>query len=128
MRLLLIAILSVILFFPLFWALHPFFGPNWGAGIAAFMMYIGFPALFLLKWSKRSTSPIIKACNYALALVVLSLLAWVFYGVIFNGAPIPNTIALAGVYGYLAFYFIKNGYMPYQVEQIEKSTSEHENT
>jgi len=125
MRLLLIAIASVILFFPLYWALHPFFGAYWGAGIAAFMMYIAFPVLFLFKWGKRSTSPTIKACNYILALLVLSLLAWVLYKVLFNGAPIPNSIALVGVYGYFAFYFLKNGYMPYQAEEV---ANELENT
>tara|TARA_B100001063_G_C16339340_1_gene345999 strand:- start:119 stop:505 length:387 start_codon:yes stop_codon:yes gene_type:complete len=128
MRLLLIAIASVVLFFPLYWALHPFFGPNWGAGIAAFMMYIGFPALFLLKWSKRSTSPFIKGCNYVLAAIVLGLLAWVIYGILFNNAPIPNSVGLIGVYGYLAFYFIKNGYMPYQEIETEEANGEHGNT
>ncbi|WP_444909970.1 hypothetical protein [Microbulbifer sp. TRSA005] len=128
MRLLLIAILSVILFFPLYWALHPFFGPNWGAGISAFMMYIGFPTLFLLKWGKRSSHPFIKACNYVLATIVLALLGWVFYGVLFNNAPLPNSIALVGVYGYLAFYFLKNGYMPYQAEELEKEVNEQQNT
>ena len=128
MRLLLLAIVSVILFFPLYWMLHPFFGPNWGAGIAAFMMYIGFPTLFILKWSKRSSSPFIKTCNYFLAFVVLGLLGWVIYGVLFNDSPIPNSIGLIGVYGSLAFYFIKNGYMPYQEKEMELLNDEAKNT
>lgn len=128
MRLVLIAIASVTLFFPLYWALHPFLGPNWGAGIAAFMMYIGFPCLFLLKWGKRSRSPIIKACNYFFAILVIGFLAWVFYRVIFNGAPLLNSIALAGIYGYLAFYFLKHGYMPYQAKEIEREQDENKNT
>ena len=128
MRLLLIGIASVVLFFPLYWMLHPFFGPNWGAGIAAFMMYIGFPVLFVLKWSKRSTSPIMKACNYFLAFVVLGLLSWVIYGVLFNDDPVPNSVGLIGVYGYLSFYFIKNGYMPYQEKEMELLNDEPKNT
>ena len=124
MRLLLIALASVVLFFPLYWALHPFFGANWGGWIAAFMMYIGFPTLFLLKRSNRNTSPFIKLCNYFLAIIVLSLLVWVLYNVLFNGAPIPNTIALVVVYGYLSFYFLKHGYMPYQAEEIEQVNNE----
>jgi hypothetical protein len=128
MRLLIIAIASVILFFPMYWMLHPFFGPNWGAGIAAFMMYIGFPALFLLKWHKRSTSPFIKVVNYMLAVIVLGLLGWVIYGVIFNDLPVPNSIGLVLVYGYLAIYFLKNGFMPYQAKKVPYSDDELENT
>ncbi|ULQ46027.1 hypothetical protein JN531_013065 [Flagellatimonas centrodinii] len=119
MRLLLIGISCVALFFPLYWALHPFAGPNWGAGIAAFMMYIGFPSLFLLKWHRRSTHPLIKACNYALAVVVLLLLAWVAYRVIVGSAPLPQAVGLFFVYGGLAVYFLKHGYMPYQAEEME---------
>ena len=124
MRLLLIAIASVILFFPLYWALHPFFGPNWAAGLAAFMMYICFPCLFLLKWSERSRHPFIKACNYVLAVIVLGLLGWVFYNLIFNDAPIPNSIASAGVLVYWAVYFLRNGYLPYQEKDVKRELSE----
>ena len=127
MRLLLIAIASVILFFPLYAILHPVFGPNWGAGIAAFMMYIGFPSLFLLKWGKRSKNPIIKAFNYLLAVIVICLLCWVVYRALFEGAPWPNSIGLFVVYLYSAIYFIKNGYMPYQAKEVE-SENEFNNT
>ena len=119
MRLLLIAIASVVLFFPLYWILHPVFGANWGAGVAAFMMYIGLPGLFLLKWDKRSSNPIIKTCNYLLAVVVLVLLAWVVYRALFEGAPWPNSIGLFVFYLSSAIYFIKHGYMPYQAEEVE---------
>ena len=84
------------------------------------MMYIGFPALFLLKWGERSTHPFIKACNYILALVVLGLLGWVLYGIAFKDAPVPHSIGLVAVYGSLAFYFLKNGFMPYQAAEIEE--------
>ena len=112
----------------MYWMLYPFFGPNWGAGIAAFMMYVGFPSLFLLKWHKRSISPFIKACNYVLSAIVLGLLGWVIYGVTFNGLPVPNSIGLIFIYGYLAIYFIKNGYMPYQTKKVPYSDGEIENT
>ena len=128
MRLILIAIVSVVLFFPLYWMLHPFFGPNWGAGIAAFMMYIGFPVLFLSKWDERSTHPFIKVCNYLLAFVVLALLGWVLYGIMFENAPIPNSIGLVAMYGYLAFYFLKNGFMPYHAVDVEETTDNSKNT
>lgn len=108
--------------------LHPFFGPNWGAGIAAFMMYVGFPTLFLLKWSKRSSSPFIKTCNYLLAAIVLALLGWVIYGVVFRGLPAPNSVGLIGIYGYLATYFIRNGYMPYQAKEMESLSNDTEHT
>lgn len=93
MRLLLIALASVVLFFPLYWALHPFFGPNWGAVIAAFMMYFGFPSLLLLKWGKRSKNPTIKKINNIFAIIVLGLVVWFVYQMLFQGGPIPNSIA-----------------------------------
>jgi len=123
MRLLLIAIASVILFFPLYWILHPVFGANWGAGIAAFMMYIGLPNLFLFKWYKRGTNPIIKACNYLLAVIVIGLLCWVVYRALFEGAPWPNSLGLFVMYFSSAIYFIKNGYMPYQEDEMEAKMS-----
>ena len=92
------------------------------------MMYVGFPTLFLLKWGERSSHPFIRVCNYVLAVLVLGLLCWVFYGVLFEDAPIPDSIALAGVYGYLAFYFLKHGYMPYQAEETECESNESQNT
>ena len=128
MRLLLIAIASVVLFFPLYWALHPFFGPNWGAGIAAFMMYIGVPSLLLLKWGKRSKNPTIKKINNIFAVVVLGFVAWVFYQMLFKGGPIPNSIALIFVYSYLALYFLKHGYMPYQALEVAQEQQQNENT
>ncbi|WP_231757945.1 hypothetical protein [Microbulbifer elongatus] len=128
MRLLLIGIASVVLFFPLYWALHPFLGPNWAAGVSAFMMYIGFPALFLLKWRKRSTGPFMKACNYVLAVFVLCFLGWVAYEVLFNDGPWPNSIGLFFLYGSLAIYFLKNGYMPYQEQEVIAASECQENT
>ncbi len=40
----------MVLFFPLFWLFNAVVGPNWGAGIAAFAMYIAFPLLALKLW------------------------------------------------------------------------------
>lgn len=109
----------MILFFPLYWLLQPIFGADWGAGIAAFMMYIGFPCIFLLKWGTRSTHPFIRACNYGLAAIVLGLLAWVAYRVLFEGAPWPNGLGLIFVYGYLSIYFLRHGHMPYQAKEVD---------
>jgi hypothetical protein len=53
MRLFVVAISSVILFFPTFWLFNAVVGPNWGAGIAAVAMYIAFPVLALRIWAKR---------------------------------------------------------------------------
>ena len=124
MRLLLIAIASIVLFFPLYWLLHPLFGPDWGSGIAVFTMYIVFPALFLLKWNQPSTNPFFKVCNYLLAFIVLSLMCWIIYDVIFNSTPLPNSIVLFSLYGYFSIYFIKNGYMPYQTDNVESADNE----
>ncbi|MBC8168124.1 MAG: hypothetical protein H7Y20_19930 [Bryobacteraceae bacterium] len=53
MRILLIAITSVVLFFPTFWLFNAVVGPNWGAGIAAVGMYIGFPIIALRIWRNK---------------------------------------------------------------------------
>jgi len=123
MRLLIIAFASVILFFPTFAILEPVFGANWGAGIAAFMMYIGFPSMLLLKWNKPGDNPVFKIGNYLLALIVLGLLCLVVYRALFEGAPWPNSFGLFIMYLSSAIYFIKNGHMPYQKQQ-EKEPKE----
>ena len=58
MRIIVIAILSVVLFFPTYWLFHSVVGPDWGAGIAAFGMYIAFPILALRVWKSREPVPL----------------------------------------------------------------------
>jgi len=59
MKLLVIAIISLVLFFPAYWLFHSVVGPNWGAGITAVGMYIFFPFLLLKVWkSKSENTPI----------------------------------------------------------------------
>jgi len=53
MRFLVIAIGSIVLFFPAFWLFDAVVGPNWGAGIAAVAMYIAFPVLALTVWPAK---------------------------------------------------------------------------
>lgn len=50
MRFVVIAICSVLLFFPMYWLFEAVVGPNWGAGIAAAAMYIGFPMIAMKAW------------------------------------------------------------------------------
>jgi len=50
LRVLTICLGSVVLFFPAYWVLHPLLGADWGAAIAAALMYLGFPALMLKLW------------------------------------------------------------------------------
>jgi hypothetical protein len=58
MRFIVIAVCSIVLFFPVFWLFQAVVGPNWGAGIASFAMYIAFPILALKIWpGNRSTEP-----------------------------------------------------------------------
>lgn len=128
MRLLLISILSVLLFFPTYWVLYPVLGPDWGAGIALFMMAIGFPVAFLRKW-KRSTSRFIQACNYVLAMLVLVVLLAVAYSVVFEGLPVGSgfgLLLLYAFYGYEAAYFIRHGYMRYQAEEVAAESRQDE--
>lgn len=57
MRFIIIAIASVVLFFPTFWLFSQAVGDNWGTGIAAVAMYIVFPILIMKAWpdSKKRT-------------------------------------------------------------------------
>lgn len=50
MRILVVAIASVVLFFPTFWLFNGVVGPDWGAGIAAVAMYVAFPVIALRIW------------------------------------------------------------------------------
>jgi uncharacterized protein YegJ (DUF2314 family) len=50
LRLLVIGVSAIVLFFPAYALLHPFLGEDWAAGVAIFLMYIGFPALMLRLW------------------------------------------------------------------------------
>jgi hypothetical protein len=55
MRFIVIAICSVVLFFPVYWLFHAVVGPAWGAGIAAVAMYIAFPILAMKVWPAKPT-------------------------------------------------------------------------
>lgn len=55
MRLLIIAIASVVLFFPAFWLFSQAVGNNWGAGIAAVAMYVALPVLMTKVWPESKT-------------------------------------------------------------------------
>ncbi len=54
MRLALVALTSVVLFFPAFWLFQLAVGPNWGAGIAAVGMYVAFPVFALRVWPGKA--------------------------------------------------------------------------
>jgi hypothetical protein len=56
LRLLVVAVASVILFFPTYWLFHAVVGPDWGAGIAAVAMYVVFPVIALRAWGGKSSS------------------------------------------------------------------------
>lgn len=53
MRLLVVAIGSVILFFPTYALFQAAVGPDWGGGIAAVALFIAFPVLALRLWVPR---------------------------------------------------------------------------
>jgi hypothetical protein len=53
MRYIVVAVASIILFFPMYWLFHSVVGPNWGAGIAAVAMYIAFPLIALNVWKAK---------------------------------------------------------------------------
>lgn len=54
-QLALVAVISVLLFFPVFWLFSALAGADWGAGIAAVVALIGFPVVGLRLFSARRT-------------------------------------------------------------------------
>jgi hypothetical protein len=66
MRYLVIAISSVVLFFPAFWLFASVVGPDWGAGIAAVAMYIALPLVALKIWP-ATKPPAYESMEAALA-------------------------------------------------------------
>lgn len=109
MRLLSIALLSVMLFFPLYWALHPVLGPNWGAGLAAVMMYVGFPVALLVIFKNEWDGPVIKFCNYLIAILLLIVSVWVVYVAFGEGSDQLNAIRFFWFYGVAALYYMAFG-------------------
>lgn len=116
MRLLCIAILSVILFFLMFFALHPIFGEN-AAWIAAFMMYIGFPILLLKFWNKEWEGPVVRTGNYIIALVVLGFSLWFAYLAISEGTMQLNAVMFFVVYGYGALHYLAFGRLHFKLRE-----------
>ena len=116
MKHLVIAILSLVLFFILYIALHPLLGANWSAGIAAFMLYIGFPILFLRHMKSQWKGTFIKSCNYIIASIVLFFTLWFLYAAIFeNKADTVNAIKAFSIYGFSALYYLVVGRFPIDV-------------
>jgi hypothetical protein len=106
MRLLTIGIISVILFFPLYFLLHPILGANWGAGVSAFLMYIGFPIMFLKVWKDEWSGPIVKFLNYIIAICVLGCSIYFFYIEFMRDGEGLNAFKFFGVYGTASIYYI----------------------
>jgi hypothetical protein len=114
MKLLSIAVLSIILFFVVFIALHPLFGDE-AAWIAAFMMYIGLPVLFLKFWRKEWEGPVVRAGNYLIALVVLCCSIWFGYLAFTGETEKLNAIMFFLVYGYGALHFLAFGRLHFKL-------------
>ena len=124
MRLLLISILCVFLFFPAYWLFHYFVGPNWGSGIAVVLCWLVLPYLLLKKWAS-TRSRIFIVGNYLLAIIVLALSMWVLYKWLFVGEDLQGSVRLLFLYIFAAVFYLAQGRMPYQKE---KETSDGEST
>ena len=111
MRFLSIALLSVLLFIPIYIGLHPLVGPNWAAGIAAVLLYVGFPVFFLLLFPKEWTHPLIKVGNYVIAIGVLWV-SFLFLEEAFSkGEKEIDAIRFFWAYGVAALYYLAFGRM-----------------
>ena len=122
MRLLLISIFCLILFFPTYWALHPILGPNWGAGLALLLSWLLLPVFLLRKWSVTKNRFLI-AGNYILALLVLGFSTWVLYHWLIQGFELEGSVRLLFIYFFCSVYYLAQGHMPYQKGQREGGNS-----
>ena len=91
--------------------LHPVFGPNWAAGIAALFLYGLLPAFFLLLFPKEWTHPLVKFGNYLIALAVLSISVYFLYLSFTDGSKEVDAVRFFWVYGVAALYFLAFGRM-----------------
>ena len=96
----------MLLFFPLYAALHPLLGPNWGAGIAAVFLYVGFPVIFLLLFPKEWRHPLVRFMNYLIALAVLWVSFYFLYLAFSEGEDEINAIRFFWFYGVTALYYL----------------------
>ena len=111
MRLLSIALLSILLFFPIYAGLHPLLGPNWAAGIAAGLLYVGLPAFFLFLFPKEWTHPLIKVGNYLIAISVLWVSFFFLEEAFSKGEKEIDAIRFFWVFGVAALYYLAFGRM-----------------
>jgi len=119
MRLLIIAIFCVILFFPCFWLFSSVIGADWGAGLAMVFCWLLLPFMLLRKWT-YSRSPILQIGNYLIAIAILSFSLWVAYQWLIEGADVNGSVSLLFVYFFGSVYFIAQGHLPYQKADYEK--------
>ena len=106
MKLLVIGIVSVILFFPLYWLLHPILGAEWGGWISAVLMYIGFPVFFLKIWKKEWEGPVVTFLNYVIALFIFSCSVYFIYIAYIGESESVNAIRFFAVYGSASIYYL----------------------
>jgi hypothetical protein len=109
MRLIVIGIISVFLFFPTYFLLHPLFGENVGAITAAVLMYIGFPIFFLKVWKDEWKGPVVKLFNYLIAILVLTCSIYFLYIAFTQGTDTINAFKFLAVYGSGAVYYLVFG-------------------
>ena len=112
MKQVVVALISVIFFFPLYWVLHPILGPEWGAGVAAAMMFVGFPVLILSVFRREWNNRFVRSCNIVLSALVLVATAWVWYIAISQNEKYINAALFSLFYGLPALYFIRHGKLP----------------
>ena len=125
MRFLSIALLSVLLFFPIYALLHPVVGPNWAAGIAVLFLYVVLPVFFLLLFPKEWRHPLAKLGNYLIAAAVFCLSIYFLYIAFFErgGEKGVEAIHFFWVYGTAALYYMAFGRM--KGSEPEQDESDH---
>ncbi|MFK8014793.1 MAG: hypothetical protein AB8G17_05095 [Gammaproteobacteria bacterium] len=123
MRLLIIAIFCLIIFFPCFWLFSAVVGTSWGGWLATVFCWLFLPFMLLSKWT-YSRNPILQIGNYLIAIAILGFSLWVAYQWLIEGADVNGSVSLLLLYFSGSIYFLTQGHLPYQKANYERDKQE----
>ncbi|BCO17649.1 hypothetical protein KUC3_05060 [Alteromonas sp. KC3] len=108
-RLLVIAILAVVLFFPLYWLFYFITGQEWTAWIAGVLVWIVFPIIMLKIWEPEWRGRLVRILNYAIATMLLVLSAIYLYQSYSASESLSGPIGFFVFFGLPSIYYLFKG-------------------